>query len=119
MADSRDALQVQGLTPYRNTALSNSDQAVKASAGRLYTYHIQNPNFDSDVFVHLYDASTASVTVGTTTPTWTWWIPAGGAVDGVWPVPLIFATAITVAAVTTLTGSVAPTSGVLVNLGYV
>lgn len=120
MADNRDATQVAGTTPYFNSALSSTKQAVKASAARLYGYHIQNPNISVDAYVQFFDLASASVTVGTTVPTFTLWVPAGGGVDVyTGTAPINFLTAITIAATTTSTGSTAPATGLLTNLFYV
>ncbi|SRR5216117_889223 len=57
------------------TALTNSAQAVKASAGQLYGWYIYNPNATAQ-FVQLYNTASASVTVGTTNPLFMLTIPA-------------------------------------------
>lgn len=107
-----------GLTMFRNTALSNTAVAVKASAGRVYNYHFYNSN-TSDAFVQFYNTAQGSVTVGTTTPVKTFAVPAGGVIDGVWAFSPAFSTAITVAATTTIAGGSAPSTGLLVNLDYI
>jgi hypothetical protein len=107
-----------GVDTYRNTALSNTATAIKASAGSYYGWHYYNPN-TSDVFVQLYDVAAASVVVGTTTPKITHWVPAQGALDD-WPlaIPITFSTAITIAVTTTATGGTAPSSAILVDVYY-
>lgn len=107
-----------GLTTNRQTALSNTAVAVKASSGRVYGYHIYNPN-TSDSYVQLYDVAQGGVSVGTTTPTRTLWIPSGGAIDSQFAIPLSYGTAITIAATTTITGGSAPSSGLLVEIDYI
>lgn len=57
------------------TALTNSAQAIKASAGQLYGWYIYNPNASAQ-FVQLYNTAAASVTVGTTNPLFMLTIPA-------------------------------------------
>lgn len=49
------------------TALTNSAQVIKASAGRLMGYYIYNPNVIA-AYVQFYNTAAASVTVGTTNP---------------------------------------------------
>lgn len=56
------------------TALTNSAQAIKASAGQLYGWYIYNPNATAQ-FVQLYNTAAASVTVGTTNPLFMLTIP--------------------------------------------
>lgn len=106
------------LTGYRNAAVLASPQSVKAAAGRLHQYHFGNPN-SSTVFVHIYNALSANVTVGTTAPVATYMIAANAALDGYWPNSLNYTTGITVAATTTAAGATAPAVGVLVGLGYI
>lgn len=106
-----------GALPYFNSALLATKVAVKATSGDLYGYHIQNPN-TSDAWVQFFDLASGSVTVGSTTPTLSLWVPAGGALDAVFAKPVNFATAVVVASTTTATGSTAPSTGLVVNLLY-
>jgi hypothetical protein len=107
-----------GMTSFRNTGVSNTAVAVKASAGNLYYYHVYNTN-SADCYFQLYDVAQGSVTVGTTTPTLTFAVPAGGLIDGSFDsAPMTFATAITIATTTTVTGGTACTTAMLTNLGY-
>ena len=62
------------------TALTNSSQVIKASAGVLYGYYIYNPNA-SAAYVQFYNTASASVTVGTTNPLFMITIPAGSAAN--------------------------------------
>lgn len=105
------------MTAYRNPAVLAAPQAVKTTNGRLHQYHIGNPN-SVPVFVHLYNALIANVTVGTTAPLATYMVAANSALDGFWPNSLPYSTAITVAVTTTAAGATAPSTGVLVNFGY-
>lgn len=57
------------------TALTNSAQVIKASAGKFYGYYYYNPN-SSATYILIYDVAAASVTVGTTTPKLVYCIPA-------------------------------------------
>lgn len=108
-----------GMTRFRNTALSNTATSVKASSGNIYYYHVYNVN-SADAFLQIYNVASGSVTVGTTTPDLTLSVPAGGVLDGsLDSSPYSFSTAITVAATTTITGGTAPSTGLLVALGYV
>jgi len=106
-----------GMTRFRNTALSNTAVAVKASAGNLYYFHIQNTN-SADSYLQLYNVAQGSVSVGTTTPDLTLAVPAGGVLDTPLTFPYSFSTAITIAATTTITGGSAPSTGLLVAIGY-
>lgn len=98
---------------------------MKGSPGELCWRHIQNLDA-ADAYIHFYDAAaTASVTVGTTTPKLSFWLPASSGIDD-GPITanadgrgVEFALGIVVAATTTLGGLTNPTNGELVNLVYV
>ena len=108
----------QALNMYRNPVLSNTAIAVKVSSGRIYAIHFYNPN-STDIFIQFYDLAQGGVTVGTTTPSWTWWVAAGGAIDDVLEIPIPGNNALTIAATTTITGGTAPTTGILTNIGFI
>lgn len=105
------------MSSYRNAALLATPVQVKSGAGRIHQYHFGNPN-TSVVFLHIYNSLAANVTVGTTTPLATYMIAANAALDGFWPNSLNYSTGITLAATTTATGSTAPATGLLTNIGY-
>lgn len=106
-----------GTAIYNNTALSSTKQAVNASAGNLYGYHIYNPN-TVVIYVQLFNLASASVTVGTTAPTAVLAVPAGGWADTAPGTPITFGTALTIAATTTSTGSGTPSTALLCNMWY-
>lgn len=112
-ANSRGA----GTLTLRDASIDNTSQACKASQGRLYGYHVQNPNA-SDAWFQLYDAATGSVTVGTTTPKLSLIVPANGAIEALFSVPVEFETAITYAATTGAANGTNPTTGLVGNLFY-
>lgn len=106
---------------YRNID-ANAESAIKGSAGTLHWIHAINLT-SSVAYLHLYDATTASVTPGTTTPDFTFPIPTSGDTNGagfVLPLNHDFATAITLVCTTTTDGSTGDpgTNGVFVNAGY-
>lgn len=110
-----------GTSTFRDAALSNADVAVKASAGRVYGYNLFNPG-SALAYVHFYDAATADVTVGTTTPKLSLALPSNAnaqiGVDSGFDPPITFATAITVAASTTPGGGTAPGTAIVANVLY-
>ena len=106
-----------GLLVVRDADVDNSAQEAKDSSGRVYGWHVQNPN-SSDAWFQLYDADADDVTVGTTTPKLSLLVPANGAVEAVFPVGVEFETAITYAATTTAAGGTDPTTGLVANLFY-
>jgi len=91
---------------------------VKGSAGRLYGWHLYNPN-TSTVYVQMFDNISTGVTLGTTTPTWVIIIPAGGVIDDpTLSIPYPFGTGFTYAVTTTSKGSIAPSSGITGNWNF-
>jgi hypothetical protein len=106
-----------GTSSYFNAALGNTVSSVKSSAGNLYGFTFQNPN-STAAYVQLFDLVSNSVTLGTTAPKLSYWVPAGGSYDLVatGEAKISFATAISIAATTTATGSTTPSVGVLTNM---
>ncbi len=88
-----------GCTVFRSLDLDETEEEVKATGGNVYGYFIYN-NSASTMYLKFYNATAASVTVGTTTPVMTFPIPAGSAANVGFPYPVSFSTAITVAVVT-------------------
>jgi hypothetical protein len=93
--------------------------SVKSSAGNLYGFTLQNPNA-SAAYVQLFDLATGSITLGSTTPKLSYWVPANGSYDFpcISEAKVSFVNAISIAATTTATGSNAPATGLLINLLY-
>ncbi len=106
-----------GWTPYSNTALSNTKQTVKGSAGCFGGYMIYNPN-TVPIFIQVFDVAAASVTVGTTTPTYVLTIPPVSAANLELTLGVGHANAIVIAATTTATGSTAPTTALTAAIFY-
>lgn len=114
-----------GTTIFRSIDLDESEEEIKASAGQVYWIHCMNLSA-SVVYLKLYNATAANVTVGTTTPVLTFPIPTQGTTSGAGftlciPNGIAFSTAITAACTTGVadndTG--APAANVCVlNLGY-
>lgn len=107
-----------GLTPYSNTALSNTKQQVKASAGKLYGWMVHNPSA-ATAYIQVWDVASGSITVGTTPPTYTIPLPAGASANVMSERGVSHATAINIAATTTPTGSTAPGTALVVSLFYI
>lgn len=91
--------------------------AIKASAGQLYGYYIYNANA-SVVYVQVFNAASASVTLGTTAPDLSLGIPATSAANVEFTNGIAFGTAITIAITTTRSGSTGPGSTVDYNIFY-
>lgn len=96
----------------------NTAQACKARGGSLNYIHVINPNA-TDAYLQLFDAAAANVTVGTTTPKQSYFVPGNGAFEvSFGPDGIPFGTAITYACTTTATGSGDPSTGLTVNMVY-
>lgn len=109
-----------GLTIFRSIDLDESEEEIKASAGQVYSIAAFNTNASAR-YLKLYNATAANVTVGTTTPVLTYYLPGTGGFVLDIPYGLAFGTAITAAATTGVadndTG--APSANdVIVNIGY-
>ena len=114
-----------GLSIFRSIDVDETEEAVKASAGTLYTLYAFNATA-APLYLKFYNGTVGDVVVGTTTPVLTLPIPGLDSLDGagfIWTIPqgLAFSAAITVAATTGLadndTGAPAA-NAVVVNLGY-
>lgn len=100
------------------TALTNTAQAIKASAGNLYGYYIYNPN-SSATYVLVYNTAAASVTVGTTNPVLVFSIPATSGANLMFPYPITFSNAgWSAAAATTGGGNSAPATALEAMFWY-
>lgn len=113
---SQAAGSTGGITPHFDADGDNTAQQVKGSAGSLYFLEVSNPN-PTGAFIQLYDEAGA-ITVGTTTPKLSLFVPGNGAMDKTFTVPVAFANSIKYACTTTATGAGDPTTGLVVNAGY-
>lgn len=85
---------------FRSTGVTNTATAIKASPGRLHRLAVTNRH-SAAIFLKLYDALAAGVTVGTTAPVNVIQVAANSQVIlHAQEEPYNFATGITVAAVT-------------------
>lgn len=96
----------KGLSFFKSIDLDETEEAVKATAGSIFGWFFFNAHATDIRYIKIYNATTANVTVGTTTPVLTIPLPAkGGANVFIAPTPyftngIYFDTAITVACVT-------------------
>jgi hypothetical protein len=112
----------QGLRIFRSIDLDESEEEVKGTEGVVFSIYASNTNASAR-WLKLYNATAANVTVGTTTPVATFYLPPSGAN----PVKidlahgLRFSTAITAAATTGVADSDTGAPGaneVVVVIGY-
>lgn len=113
-----------GATPYRNVDVDETEDDIKTSAGKLFWLNVMNLTA-SVLYLQIYDNVSASVTVGTTTPTLTIPIVTLGDTNGAGvqmyfgDLGLQFNTGICIACTTTFGGSSGPAAnGCFVNGGY-
>ena len=114
-----------GATLYKNIDVDETEDAIKASAGQLYWLHVMNLSA-AVLFLKIYDATVATVVVGTTVPDLTFPIPTQGDTNGAGfalPIPggIPFGTAITIAATTGIADNDSGAPGAnacVVNAGF-
>jgi hypothetical protein len=94
------------------TALTTTKVAVKASAGTFGGYMVYSPNTVIS-YIQVFDVASGSVTLGSTTPTYVIPVPPGAGANVEFTAGINHATAITLAATTTPTGSSAPSSNLV------
>lgn len=111
-------------TPFFDGSVTNTPEMLAAGSRDIHYLHVINPN-SLDSYVQLFDTATiGAITLGTTTPTLVFIIPAGGATSsGAWdtesPFGLHFKYGIAYAATTTATGSTAPSTALKISGAYV
>lgn len=113
-----------GLSIFRSLDLDETEEQVKATAGQVYGLWFSNTTA-STIWLKFYNATAASVTVGTTTPVITLGLPGNSSdtISGVFSstMGIAFDTAITVAATTGVldTDTAGPAAnGCIVNIFY-
>lgn len=109
---------------YANAALTNTAVSVKVAPTTPYAafvqvlhYNVANTNA-APVYVQFFDALVANVTPGTTAPLFFLAVPAAGVLDGEFPVPPAFSTALVICVATTPAGGTAPAATVPITLHY-
>lgn len=110
----------EGLDIFRTLDADETEEAVKASAGKIYGWYMYNDGA-SEVYVKFYNDTVANVAVGTTTPAMTIPIPAGSGTNVEFTNGIPFTTAITIAATTGVADSdtTAPAANqVVANIFY-
>ena len=114
-----------GLSIFRSIDIDETEEAVKASAGQLYDVEAFNTTA-APLFLKFYNATVATVEVGTTTPVKTLLVPGNADSDGAGFISnsfhgQAFSTAITVACTTGVADNDTGPPGAnacIVNVGY-
>jgi hypothetical protein len=107
--------------PSFDSSVTATAETLGASGTYLSFFEVQNPN-TVQVFLQLFDALVANVTLGSTAPTMSLLVPPGdGNASGgraeIFPTPPHFRTGLVYAVTTTATGSTAATS--VCGVGFV
>ena len=113
-----------GPTIFRSLDIDESEEEIKATAGQVYWIHAMNMVATAR-YLKFYNATAASVTVGTTTPVLTFPIPANSTTGAGFvlniPQGIPFGTAISVACTTGVADNDTGAPGandVIINVGY-
>lgn len=114
-----------GTSIFRSIDLDETEEEIKATAGQIYWIHATN-TATTPRYLKIYNATAATVVVGTTTPVLTFLVPSQGDANGagfVLSIPngIAFGTAITAAATTGVADADTGAPGaneVIVNIGY-
>ena len=114
-----------GTTIFRSIDLDESEEEIKGTAGQVYWIHAMNLKATM-LFLKIYNATAATVVVGTTTPVMTIPVATQGDTNGagfVLSIPngIAFGTAITVACTTGIADADTGAPGaneMVVNIGY-
>jgi hypothetical protein len=104
-----------GATPFRFNDIDETEEEVKGTAGQVFGWSVYNDGAGGEIYFHIYNATAANVTVGTTTPLVTLGIPAGGGANAFTEMGIAFGTAITIAATTAHDGTGAPAANQVVG----
>ena len=109
---------------YYNASVNATKAVVKASGTKVATINIDNIASNAITYLQLFDAVTANVTVGTTTPTAVFAVNTAAASNAVvshltFNPPLYFKTGLVIAATTTATGSSNPSTAVPIVIQYI
>ncbi len=113
------ALSQVGGTLYTNTGLDANKAVVIAAPCLVFNIFAFNPDATNIGYIQFFDALTANVTVGSTTPTFV--IPMGLKTGSTIALncPRAFRTGVVIACTLTPTGSGAPGTAAVISLDYV
>lgn len=113
-----------GHTPHQNLDVDETEDDIKTSPGKLFWIHVMNLHASSTRYIKFYNATAADTTVGSTTPSLTFGVPANvnGFCIHFGDAGVQFDTAICVAATTgfAVADTGAPGANeVILNCGYI
>ena len=103
--------------PTFQNALSTTPKLLNGATTHLAGWYLHNPS-NATAYVQFFDAlTTSAVTLGSTTPTLSFGIPAGSSAN-LNTTSIVFNSGVVVAATTTATGSSAPSTALECNFWY-
>lgn len=117
------AIPMVGLTPFFDSTVDETAVDVYAHRCLVFYLHVIN-NTTTDTFIQMFNAVAADVTVGTTSPQYSFVMPGGtgasnrGAFAEQFAIPLQFTTALSIAVTTGITTNGAPATDGSINIGY-
>ena len=106
-------------TPAGFHIANNTVQAIKASAGVLRGYFLDNTANSATTYFQFFNIASGSVSLGSSSPLFVIPVPAGLAANLAMSGGWTFSTAMSFAATTTYNGSTAPGSAVDCTIAYV
>lgn len=98
-----DVYAINAADVYTATATGTKAEVTTDSYSLIFSIHIANGTA-AIAYLQVFDLAAASVTVGTTAPTYAFGVPAGETADLVFGKPIQHTTGFTIASTTTRTG---------------
>ena len=117
----RDGTAADVLTIFRSIDVDETEEEIKSTAGVVYGWFIFNLA-TATRYIKFYNATAASVTVGTTTPVLTFPLATGQGANVSFPHGIDFSTAICIAATTGVSDSDTGAPGaneIIANIFYI
>jgi hypothetical protein len=109
-------MSIGGALPFFKNGVTNTVRSLTKSTAVLAWIEVQATT--GNAWIQVFDALPGDVTLGTTEPTLSFFIPGGGAGDKQQFWPTRFETAISYAATSTVAGAAAPPGNVVFQGGY-
>ena len=108
--------QTSGSASAITATLAATPVSIKSKGGFITALDCRNPDATNDAYVQFFDAS--SVTLGTTSPKFSVYVPHASSKQLTWPIGANFYTAIQVAATTTYNGATPAVTALYCNIWY-
>ena len=119
VSEGSSTVTINPATPAGFHIANNTVQAIKASAGVLRGYFLDNTANSATTYFQFFNIASGSVSLGSSSPLFVIPVPAGLAANLAMSGGWTFSTAMSFAATTTYNGSTAPGSAVDCTIAYV